>query len=311
MAISSRASCGEEDRLVVADQARRARRVPRQLSPHDGRDLRDQRSIPARPAARRRSGTPVEAAPGLRILRHRGALQRRRGDRRDRRARPRDRRCASCPTGARLARRAADRAVPELPGGVGLRSGARRAELRFLRLAEAGRLRRDQGAHPPRQRAAVFKVRGRRPRADPPLVRGPVVRPVRAERVVRSSTASMASTSPTGRSTRTPSAPGRPRPATTTTRPRALSRRDGRTKTRQVRHVRWDPGGRPGRALLRRRAGPGHAGLSPALLKPDRAVPDRRPRPLRHGLPLGLRRRALPGRAGRGRPRLARRCDAS
>ena len=56
---------------------------------------------------------------------------------------------------ARLADRAAHRAVPELQGGDGVRPDARRAELRVLRLAGARRLPGDQGADPAAEPAAV------------------------------------------------------------------------------------------------------------------------------------------------------------
>ena len=55
---------------------------------------------------------------------------------------------------ARLADRAPQRAVPELQGGDGLRPGARRPELRVLRLAGARGLPGDQGAHPAAEPAA-------------------------------------------------------------------------------------------------------------------------------------------------------------
>ena len=51
--------------------------------------------------------------------------------------------------------REAHRPVPELQGGLGVRSRARRAELRVLRLAGARRLHRDQGADPAAEPAAV------------------------------------------------------------------------------------------------------------------------------------------------------------
>ena len=53
------------------------------------------------------------------------------------------------------------------------------------------------------------------------------------------------------------------------------------------------------RALLRRRAGAGHAGVSHALLRAGRAVSHDRARALRHRVSLRLRRRALSGRAAR------------
>ena len=67
------------------------------------------------------------------------------------------------------------RPVPELPRGDGLRGRARGAELRVLRLAGAGRLRRDQVADPPRGRAAVPHRSQPRARRHSPLVAQQVV----------------------------------------------------------------------------------------------------------------------------------------
>ena len=82
-----------------------------------------------------------------------------------------------------------------------------------------------------------------------------------ASRAARSSTASTASTSRTGRSTPTPSARGRPTPGTTTTRPRP-SRQNGRTQTRQVRHVRWEPASGEVRHFFDDEPVPGTQGVS-------------------------------------------------
>ena len=71
--------------------------------------------------------------------------------------------------------------------------------------------------------------------------------------------ASTASTFRTGRSTRRSSVRGKGRRGTTTTRPRAYRDNQGRTQTRQVQHVRWEPASGVRRAFLRRRAGAGHA----------------------------------------------------
>ena len=78
--------------------------------------------------------------------------------------------------GARMADRAAQRAVPVVPRGHGVRSGARRPELRVLRLAGARRLPGDQGADPSAGRAAVQDRREPRARRHPALVAQPVVR---------------------------------------------------------------------------------------------------------------------------------------
>src|SRR6188474_117911 len=89
-----------------------------------------------------------EAAPGVPVLRELGAVFRRRRDPENRGARPRQGTARNSGSGSRLAGRETDRAVPELQGGVGLRSRSRGPELRLLWLAVARRLRRDQGAHP-------------------------------------------------------------------------------------------------------------------------------------------------------------------
>ena len=109
------------------------------------------RSTRAPPAARRRSGTrpkqllvcpfcgtaspfTVDAATG-----------------RDRGARSGQGAARAAGRGARLAGREAHGPVPELQGGLGVRSRARRPELRVLRLAGARRLHGDQGARSARR----------------------------------------------------------------------------------------------------------------------------------------------------------------
>ncbi|MEZ5393158.1 MAG: hypothetical protein R2724_09845 [Bryobacterales bacterium] len=59
------------------------------------------------------------------------------------------------PEELRLEDAEADRKVPELPRGLGLRRERGRQELRLLRLARAGRLRRDQGPYPATKPLAV------------------------------------------------------------------------------------------------------------------------------------------------------------
>ena len=121
------------------------------------------------------------------------------------------------PDGARLAEAAAQRAVPELQGGDGVRPGARRAELRVLRLAGAGRLPGDQVADSPEGRAAV-QDRSRAACATTSAAGGAAAGSRRAGSPRRrSSTRCTASTFRTGPSTRRRTARGRRRPATTTT----------------------------------------------------------------------------------------------
>ena len=109
---------------------------------------------------------------------------------------------------ARLAGREAHGPVPELQGGVGVRSGARRAELRLLRLAGARRLHGDQGADPAAEPAAV---QGHRSAASASRsgewYASKWLAPNSLQVAARSSIASTASTFPTGRSTRRSSVP--------------------------------------------------------------------------------------------------------
>ena len=76
---------------------------------------------------------------------------------------------------ARLADRDALREVPELPGDLRLQARTRRADLRLLRLARARSLRRNQGADPPGERAAVQDQSGRGARKSARLVSQPLV----------------------------------------------------------------------------------------------------------------------------------------
>ena len=203
--------------------------------------------------------------------------------------------------GARLADRAPQRAVPELPGGDGLRPGARRAELRVLRLAGARRLRGDQGADPPAGRAAVPDRREPRARRHPPLVAQQVVRagPARARGARRHRQA--ASTSRTGRSTRRCTARGTPRPATTTTSTSQGRDSKGRRVMRQERRVRWEPASGVVDHVFDDEPVPGTQGLPTRSAAAGRAVSDAGGRAVRHGVSLRPRRRALPGRADRRR----------
>ena len=124
---------------------------------------------------------PGKAAARVPVLRLGGAVHRRRGDRCDRRARPRQGAARDSRPGSRLAGRKADRPVPELQGRLGLRPGARRTELRLLRLAGARRLSGDQGADPAAEPASVHRHGRQRPRADPQVVRQQVARAWQAQ----------------------------------------------------------------------------------------------------------------------------------
>ena len=82
----------------------------------------------------------------------------------------------------------------------------------------------------------------------------------------------------------------------------------GRTQTRQVRHVRWEPASGLVEHFFDDEPVPGTHGVSHALLAADRAVPHGRARALRHRVSVGIHRRALPDRAARRRAGVAG-CD--
>ena len=181
--------------------------------------------------------------------------------------------------------------------------GARRPELRVLRLARARRLQGDQGADPAAEPAAVQGEPGPGPRADRASgMRASGWRRT-PSRAARSSIGSTASTSRTGRSTRRPSARGTRTPATTTTRPRPQD--NGRTETRQVRHVRWEPASGVVEHFFDDEPVPGTQGIPRVAAQAGRAVSDQRARALHDRLPVGVCRRALSGRAVRRGPAVA------
>ena len=149
--------------------------------------------------------------------------------------------------------REAHRPVPELQGGHGLRSG--RGSARTASSADRRRWSTTTEIKAPirPQSLLPFKViAGAGPRAD-----SRAGTPASGSRRTRSSArrwsiASTASTSRTG-----PSTPRRVCPWTGGGGPLLLHDRDdrdnnGRSETRQVRHVRWEPAAGRGRSLLRR-----------------------------------------------------------
>ena len=121
----------------------------------DARILPLSRSTPCAACGRAGGVEPGEAAAGVPVLRDGGAVYDRRGVGRAGRERSRQGAARASRRSARLAGREAHRPVPELQGRLGLRSGARRPELRVLRLAVARRLQGDQGADPAAEPAAV------------------------------------------------------------------------------------------------------------------------------------------------------------
>ena len=242
---------------------------------------------------------PDQAETGLPVLRHRIAVPDRSRHRQGRGGRSGRDASRSARGRARLADRAAQRAVPELPRGDGLRGRSRRPELRVLRLAGARELRRDQGADPARTACCRSSI-------DTARVRDDIRRWWRSKWL----------------------APGRLARAALVDTVHGLyipywtfdaqvhcpwdaeaghyyyvtvEGRDskGRRVTRQERRIRWEAGVRRRRSLLRRRAGAGHAGAAARLAAAGRAVSDAGGRALRHGVSLRPRRRALQGRADR------------
>ena len=302
----------QEDRRELAHHARGAQQVPRELviraramtrlSRRPVQVTARGREIPV-PGVRRAGGVePGEAEAGVPVLRHRVAVP-------DRSRPPAQSPRAIWPTlrelprhAARLAGGEAQRAVPELPGGDGVRPVARRAELRVLRIAGAGGLRRDQGSDQPAEPAAVPRARHERARSS---IRRwyaqQVVRARQAASRARSSTRCTASTCRTGPSTRRRTARGAPRRATTTTR-RELPRRPG-PASRRARCSTSAGSRRPARVdhFFDDELVPGSQGRAARRCCGDRAVSDEGARAVRRGDGVRLRRRALPGGADRRR----------
>ena len=75
----------------------------------------------------------------------------------------------------------------------------------------------------------------------------------------------------------------------------------GRNQTRQVRHVRWEPASGEVRHFFDDEPVPGTQGVSESLLRQVEPFPTGGARALQHRLSVGVRGRALPGGAARGR----------
>ena len=73
----------------------------------------------------------------------------------------------------------------------------------------------------------------------------------------------------------------------------------GQTQTRQVQHTRWEHAQGVVDHFFDDEAVPATHGVEPAAAEGRRAVPDEGTRPVRHRVPLGPRRRTLPGGAAR------------
>ena len=229
-----------------------------------------------------------ETGAGLPVLRHRrrrSTIDAATGA--DRGAGSRHRAARASRRDARLAGREAVGAVPELQGGLGLRSRSRRTELRLLRLAalvaytEIKAPIRPESLLPFKVTEAQVREQIRRWYASkwlaPNRLKSKRARRSRARRLHPLLDLRRAGRLPVGRR-------GRP----LLLHDREYRDRKGRTQTRQVRHVRWEPAAGELRALLRRRAGPGHAGRLARAAEAGRAVPDAGARALRPRVPLGF-----------------------
>ena len=195
------------------------------------------------PGVRRAGGVdPVQAEARVPVLRYRGAVRGRQGHGQGAGARPGVGAALDPGRRPRLADRPPQRAVPELQGGDGVRPGARRSELRVLRLPRAGRLPGDQVADPAAEPASFQGDGGADSRAHARLVRRALVRPGQAQAPRAGRSDAKASTCRTGRSTHRRSARGEPRPGTTTSSPRATP--TTRASGRRVRFAR-SGGSRP------------------------------------------------------------------
>ena len=291
----------EEDRDVLSREAIGAERVPGALiQPADHADVsaRRPREIPVRRLRRTGRVESLEADAGLLVLWNRHAVLRRSG-RRDRRARSRQGAARDSRRGAGWHDGAPLRPVPELQGRV--RSSIRRASAEHCDFCGSPKLLPYEEIKAPirPQSLLPFKVaESARPRADPAVVHEQVARAEQPPAGGRSSIASTASTFRTGRSTRRSSARGS-RSGPLLLHDRNLPGQQGQRRTRQVRHTRWEPASGTVSHFFDDEPVPGTHGVSARLLHADRAVPDRRARALRHRFPVRLRRRALPGRAGR------------
>ena len=266
----------------------------------------------ARPAARRRSGIPPSRSWSARSAapsrRSRSIARPARWSR----SSISSRRCASCPTTRAAGRPSSARVqCQSCKAVIGLRSRARRAELRVLRLAGAGRLHGDQGADPAAEPAAVQGHASRRcasrfarwyaskwlapgalktPRArrSRPRRLHPVLDLRRAGRLPvdgRGGPLLLHDRDLPGQQGRTADAPGAARP---------LGAGVG-----EVEHFFDDE------------PVPGTQGVSHGAAEAGRAVSDHRAGAVRHRVPVRLRRRALPGRAARRRAALAGGDDAA
>ena len=304
----------QEDRHVVADHASRARRVPRTSEPRrHATPVAADRSTPRCPTSRPLDKHRVR----------RPAARRRSGIRRSRswsaRSAAPSRRSASTRRPARSSSTISSKALRELP------DEARGWQTETAHACSARAARRSSVFDPERvgqncefcgspalvdykeikapirpQSLLPFKItRGAGARADPALVREQVARAGRAASAARSSTRArrLHPVLDLRRAGRLP-VDGRGGPLLL--HDRDLSRQQGDTQTRQVRHVRWEPASGDVEHFFDDEPVPGTQGVvaRPAASRSSRF---RRSElvPYDTAFLSGLRRRALPGRAAR------------
>ena len=288
---------------TCAHQAQRARRVPREVDRSRARCRRYRRAREARlPGVRRAGGVePGQAEARLPVLRHRVAVH-------DRSQRPAqideldlvEGAARAAGRGARLADREAHRAVPELQGGhrcsIPTRVGQNCEFCGSPALVDYKEIKapiRPQSLLP----FKVTRVAGAR--ADPPLVREQVARAGQAEERARSSTRVHGVYIPYWTFDAQVVCPWEAEAGHYYYTTETYRDNQGRTQTRQVQHVRWEPASGVVEHFFDDEPVPGTQGVVARAAAAGRAVSDAGARALRHGVSLGLRRRALPGRAAR------------
>ena len=243
---------------------------------------------------------PREAAARVPVLRHGVAVRDRPGIGHDRGDRSRRHAARAAGRAARLADGDAQRAVPELQGGDGVRPGSASARTASSAARRRWSLPGDQGAHQAAEPAAV-------PRAPRRQVRETIRRwyaskwfapgALKLARARRHG--ARASTCPYWTFDAQVHCPWRAEAGHYYYIDRDLRDNQGRAQTRQVQHVRWEPAQAQVDHFFDDEPVPGTQGVNIAPAEGRRAVPDEGARALRHGVSVRLRRRALPGGARR------------
>ena len=207
---------------------------------------------------------------------------------------------------SRLADRDAFGEMPELPGDLGLQAGTRRADLRFLRLARARSLRRNQGADSARERAAVQnQTRAMCATKCTPGIAAAGLRPI-VSRAARSPTRSTAFTCRIGPSTRRSPHNGRAEAGYYYYTTETYRDSNGKNQTRQVQHMRWEPASGALDHFFDDELVPASRGVPADLLRRDRAFPDQGTGAIRCRLRFRLGGRAVSNRSRGGGAEFAR-----